>query len=78
MPYNQKRESKVVRKHGRWKKKHATTAYFMAMQLLFETRERFEGSLKPMKGKKLRGIAHSIDIAAMGTLVWQWEDDARR
>eukprot|EP00957_Ditylum_brightwellii_P075194 5714533-Ditylum_brightwellii.AAC.1 len=28
-----------------------------------------------MKGKKLRGIEHLIDITAMGTLVWQWEDD---
>eukprot|EP00957_Ditylum_brightwellii_P030270 2292210-Ditylum_brightwellii.AAC.1 len=41
-------------------------------------REHFEGPLKPMKGKKLRGIARSIDIAAMGTLVWRWEDDAGR
>eukprot|EP00957_Ditylum_brightwellii_P093688 7133901-Ditylum_brightwellii.AAC.1 len=38
-------------------------------------REHFEGPLRLLRGKKLRGIACSVDIIGTGTLVWQWEDD---
>eukprot|EP00957_Ditylum_brightwellii_P127827 9748736-Ditylum_brightwellii.AAC.1 len=46
-----------------------------ALYCMPNKREHFEGPLKPMKEEKLRGISRLIDIAAMGTLVWQWEDD---
>eukprot|EP00957_Ditylum_brightwellii_P189902 14456968-Ditylum_brightwellii.AAC.1 len=56
MPYNWKRERKVVRKHGRWKKKHAITAYFMAMPLLFET--------VAMSNAEINAMPHRVKFAS--------------